>query len=50
MRVSGRAQTEPFFDSHNIFYFVLELEQGFLPATIDELGKLSEEFPVVGSR
>jgi hypothetical protein len=50
MRVSGRAQTEPFFDSHNIFYFVLELEQGFLLATTEELGKLIEEFPVVGSR
>jgi hypothetical protein len=50
MRVSGHAQTEPFFDSHNIFYFVLEVEQGFLLATIDELGKLIEEFPVVGSR
>jgi hypothetical protein len=50
MRVSGRAQTEPFFDSHNVFYFVLELEQGFLPATLDELGKVIEEFPVVGSR
>jgi hypothetical protein len=50
MRVTGRAQTEPFFDSHNVFYFVLELEQGFLAATLDELGKVIEEFPVVGSR
>ncbi len=50
MRVNGRAQTEPFFDSHNVFYFVLELEQGFLTATLDELGKVIEEFPVVGSR
>lgn len=50
MRVSGRAQTEPFFDSHNIFYFVLELEQGLLSGTLDELEKLIEDFPVVGSR
>ena len=50
MRVSGRAQTEPFFDSHNVLYFVLELEQGFLGATLNELGKVIEEFPVVGSR
>src|SRR3989441_8155558 len=50
LRVSGRAQTHPFFDSHNVFYFVLELEQGFLEATLDELGKVIEEFPVVGSR
>jgi hypothetical protein len=50
MRVTGRAQTEPFFDSHNVFYFVLELEQGFLPETLEELGKVIEEFPVIGSR
>jgi hypothetical protein len=50
MRVSGRAQTEPFFDSHNVFYFVLELEQGFLPSTLEELARVTEEFPVVGSR
>ncbi len=50
MRVTGRAQTEPFFDSHNIFYFVLELETRFLPATLEELGKVIEEFPVIGSR
>jgi len=50
MRVSGRAQTEPFFDSHNVFYFVLELEQGFLSGTLDELGRVMEEFPVVGAR
>jgi hypothetical protein len=50
MRVSGRAQTEPFFDSHNVFYFVLELERGFLPATLDDLARLMEEFPVVGAR
>jgi hypothetical protein len=50
MRVSGRAQTEPFFDSHNVFYFVLELEQDFLGTTLDELGKVIKEFPVVGSR
>ena len=50
IRISGRAQTEPFFDSHNVFYFVLELDQSYLPTTLDELGKLIEEFPVVGSR
>jgi len=50
MRVTGRAQTEPFFDSHNIFYFVLELEQSFLPVTLEELGKVIGEFPIVGSR
>ncbi len=50
MRVSGRAQTEPFFDSHNVFYFVLELEQGFLSGTLEELGRVLEEFPVVGAR
>jgi hypothetical protein len=50
MRVSGRAQTEPFFDSHNVFYFVLELEQGFLPGTLDDLGRVMEEFPVIGAR
>ena len=50
LRVSGRAQTEPFFEEHNIFYFVLELEQGFVPETIGELDKVIEEFPVVGSR
>ena len=50
LRVTGRAQTEPFFDSHNVFYFVLELEQGFLPVTLEELGKVIEEFPVIGSR
>jgi hypothetical protein len=50
MRVTGRAQTEPFFDSHNVFYFVLELEQGFLAETLEELGKVIEEFPVIGSR
>jgi hypothetical protein len=48
--VSGRAQTEPFFEEHNIFYFLLELEQGFAPETIGELDRLIEEFPVVGSR
>jgi hypothetical protein len=50
MRVTGRAQTEPFFDSHNVFYFVLELEQGFLSETLDQLGKVIDEFPVIGSR
>ena len=50
VRVSGRAQTEPFFDSHNIFYFVLELEEKLMATTLDELGTLIEEFPVVGSR
>jgi len=50
VHVSGRAQTEPFFDSHNIFYFVLELDQELLVANLDELGKVIDEFPVVGSR
>jgi len=50
VRINGRAQTEPFFDSHNVFYFVLELDQNLLAATLDELAKLIEEFPVVGSR
>lgn len=50
VHVSGRAQTEPFFDSHNIFYFVIELDQDLLAATLDQLGELIDEFPVVGSR
>ena len=50
VRINGRAQTEPFFDSHNVFYFVLELDQNVLAATLDDLGRLIEEFPVVGSR
>jgi len=49
LRVSGRAQTEPFFDSHNVLYFVLELDQSFLPDTLEELNGVIQEFPVVGS-
>jgi hypothetical protein len=49
VQVSGRAQTEPFFDSHNIFYFVLELDETLIAATLDELGDLIKDFPVVGS-
>jgi hypothetical protein len=48
VRVSGRAQTEPFFDSHNILYFVLEIGETFVAATLDELGEVIKEFPVVG--
>ena len=50
VRVTGRAQTEPFFDSHNVFYFVLELKTELLSANLDELGKVIDEFPVYGSR
>ncbi|TMD36100.1 MAG: hypothetical protein E6I95_03015 [Chloroflexi bacterium] len=46
---SGRAQTEPFFDSHNVLYFVLELDQSFLPDVLAELKGVIQEFPVVGS-
>src|SRR5467141_993318 len=49
LRVSGRAQTEPSFDSPNVLYFVLELDQSFLPGTLEELSGVIQECPVVGS-
>jgi hypothetical protein len=30
-------------------YFVLELDQSFLPDTLEELNGVIQEFPVVGS-
>jgi hypothetical protein len=50
LRISGHAQTEPFFDSHNILYFVLELDRSFMSGTLDELAQVIEEFPVIGAR
>src|SRR5258708_15353467 len=50
MRVNGRAQTEPLFDSHNVFYFVLELEQGSLETTLDPVAARIERLPVARSR
>jgi hypothetical protein len=50
VHIEGRAQTEPFFDSHNVFYFVMDLDQDLLSASLDELGEVIDEFPVVGAR
>lgn len=50
VRITGRAQTEPFFDSHNVFYFVMDFDQNLLGPTLAELGNVIDEFPVVGSR
>ncbi len=49
LRVAGRAQSEPFFEGHNLLQFVLELDQTYLPRILDELAKILIEFPVIGS-
>jgi hypothetical protein len=49
LRVAGRAQAEPFFDSHNVLHFALELDQTYLPRVLDELEQVLNEFPVIGS-